>query len=283
VASRWLRVAIGVAVGTVVAGMAYAATGGRRAIPISTAFPEPAVSYGGGRNIVNVTLVDIRAWDTMGEISVLVVAATGLASLVFASSGRLRRGLLRPRPLTPPPGQVWVMAGHTVHAGLRSPILEVVTRLLFHTIVLFSVYLLFSGHNAPGGGFVGGLVVGLALALRYLAGGRHELTVAAPIDAGLVLGAGLFIAVGTGVTAMVLGEAVLQSALLDFHLPLLGHVHFVTSMIFDVGVYLIVIGLVLDILRSLGTEVDRQERVDRADAAALREKEPISERSEAIA
>ncbi len=274
VASRWLRVAIGVAVGTVVAGMAFAATGGRQATPISTGFADPAVSYGGGRNIVNVTLVDIRAWDTMGEISVLVVAATGLASLVFAGSGRLRRGVLRPLPLTPPSGRVWLMAGHTVQAGLRSPLLEVVTRLLFHTIVLFSVYLLFSGHNAPGGGFAGGLVVGLALVLRYLAGGRHELTVAAPVDAGLVLGAGLFIAVGTGVTAMVLGGEVLQSALLDVHLPVLGHVHFVTSTIFDVGVYLIVIGLVLDILRSLGAEVDRHEQADRAEATDRREKEP---------
>jgi len=203
---------------------------------------------------------------------VLVVAATGLASLVFASSGRLRRGVLQPPPLTPPRGQVWLMAGHTLQAGLRSPILEVVTRLLFHPIVLFSVYLLFSGHNAPGGGFAGGLVVGLALVLRYLAGGRHELTVAAPVDAGLLLGTGLLIAVGTGVTAMVLGGEVLQSALLDFHLPVLGHIHFVTSTIFDVGVYLIVIGLVLDILRSLGTEVDRQEQVERAEAA--REAEP---------
>jgi multicomponent Na+:H+ antiporter subunit A len=266
VASRWVRVAIGVAVGTVVAGMAYVATASRQATPISTAFPDPAVSYGGGRNVVNVTLVDIRAWDTMGEISVLVVAATGLASLVFASSGRLRRGVLRPPPLTPPRGQVWLMAGHTLQAGLRSPILEVVTRLLFHPIVLFSVYLLFSGHNAPGGGFAGGLVVGLALVLRYLAGGRHELTVAAPVDAGLLLGTGLLIAVGTGVTAMVLGGEVLQSALLDFHLPVLGHIHFVTSTIFDIGVYLIVIGLVLDILRSLGAEVDRQELVERAEA-----------------
>jgi multicomponent Na+:H+ antiporter subunit A len=274
VASRWVRVAIGVAVGTVVAGMAYAAAGSRQATPISTAFPDPAVSYGGGRNVVNVILVDIRAWDTMGEISVLVVAATGLASLVFASSGRLRRGRLRPPPLAPPRGQVWLMAGHTLQAGMRSPILEVVTRLLFHTIVLFSVYLLFSGHNAPGGGFAGGLVVGLALVLRYLAGGRHELTVAAPVDAGLVLGTGLLVAVGTGVTAMVLGGEVLQSALLDFHLPVLGHVHFVTSMIFDVGVYLIVVGLVLDILRSLGTEVDRQEQVERTEAA-VREEEPV--------
>jgi multicomponent Na+:H+ antiporter subunit A len=215
---------------------------------------------------VNVTLVDIRAWDTMGEISVLLVAATGVASLIFGGSRHKRAGVRGAPPPTPPRGQVWLMAGHTLDAGLRSPILEVITRLVFHTIVLFSVYLLFAGHNAPGGGFAGGLAVGLALVLRYLAGGRHELDVAAPVDAGVVMGAGLFIALGTGVTAMVLGGQVLQSALLDFHVPVLGHVHFVTSTFFDVGVYLVVIGVVLNILRSIGSEIDRHEQAERAEA-----------------
>jgi multicomponent Na+:H+ antiporter subunit A len=224
---------------------------------------------------VNVTLVDIRAWDTMGEISVLLVAATGVASLVFGGSPRLLRGGRRPPLPTPPRGQVWLMAGHTLDAGLRSPILEVITRLLFHIVVLFSIYLLFAGHNAPGGGFAAGLVVGLALVLRYLAGGRHELAVAAPVDAGVVMGAGLFIALGTGVTALLLGGEVLQSALLDFHLPLIGHVHFATSTFFDVGVCLVVIGAVLNILRSLGVEVDRQEQTQRAEADARRKEERV--------
>ncbi|MEU4426470.1 Na+/H+ antiporter subunit A [Actinoplanes sp. NPDC024001] len=276
VASRRLRVAIGIAAGAVVSGLAYVATAGRQAIPVSTGFPEPAVSYGGGRNVVNVTLVDIRAWDTMGEISVLLVAAIGVAALVFGGSRRLLHSRRRPGPFpAPPQGQVWLMAGHTVDAGLRSPILEVVTRLLFHTIVLFSIYLLFAGHNAPGGGFAGGLVVGLALVLRYLAGGRHELDVAAPVDAGVVMGTGLFIALGTGLTALLAGGEVLQSALLDWRLPVLGHVHFVTSMVFDVGVYLVVIGVVLNILRSLGAEVDRHEQIERAEAQARREEELV--------
>jgi multicomponent Na+:H+ antiporter subunit A len=80
---RYVRMAIGAAVAVVVAGTMLVAAGARTAPPVSAAFPEEAVSYGGGRNIVNVTLVDIRAWDTMGEISVLVAAATGVASLVF--------------------------------------------------------------------------------------------------------------------------------------------------------------------------------------------------------
>ncbi|GIF01049.1 Na+/H+ antiporter subunit A [Paractinoplanes rishiriensis] len=275
VSGRWLRVAIGLAVGTVVSTLAYVATAGRQATAISTAFPGPAVSYGGGRNVVNVTLVDIRAWDTMGEISVLLVAAVGVASLVFGGSRRLLHGSRRAPLPDPPRGQVWLMAGHTLDAGLRSPILEVVTRLIFHTIVLFSIYLLFAGHNAPGGGFAGGLVVGLALVLRYLAGGRHELNAAAPVDAGVVMGAGLFLALGTGLGALIGGGEMLQSTILDWHLPVLGEVHFVTSMIFDVGVYLVVIGVLLSILRSLGAEVDRHEQTERAEAATQRKDELV--------
>ncbi|RKR90870.1 multisubunit sodium/proton antiporter MrpA subunit /multisubunit sodium/proton antiporter MrpB subunit [Micromonospora pisi] len=279
--SRWLRVAIGTAVGLVMTGLALAAAGGRQAVPISVDFAELAVSYGHGRNIVNVTLVDIRAWDTMGEIAVLVVAATGVASLIFQ---RPRAG---PGPRRPNVGRrahsrsdrrrerVWLRAGPTLRDRRRSIVFEVVTRLIFHTIVLFSLYLVFSGHNAPGGGFSGGLVAGLALAVRYFAGGRYELDEAAPVDAGLVLGAGLFVSVGAGVLALLLGVDVLQSAVVDLVLPVVGEVHLVTSLFFDLGVYLIVVGLVLDVLRSLGAEVDRQIE---AGIGPETELEPLRER-----
>jgi multicomponent Na+:H+ antiporter subunit A len=258
--TRRLRGAIAVAVGIVTAGMAYAAVSGRQAVPISTAFPELAVSFGGGTNIVNVALVDIRAWDTMGEISVLVVAATGVASLIFRRTGALeRRSAEQGRARTPVGGTAgWLAAGDTSEARRQSIILQVVTRLMFHTVLLFSIYLLFTGHNTIGGGFAGGLVAGLALTVRYLAGGRHELNAAAPVDAGLLLGTGLLIAVGSGAVAMMFGGEVLQSALLDVHLPLLGDLHFATSVFFDIGVYLVVVAVVLEILRSLGAELDRQ-------------------------
>ncbi|WBB77799.1 Na+/H+ antiporter subunit A [Micromonospora sp. WMMD882] len=265
-ASRRGRIALGVAVGAVTAGLAYVAAGGRLAEPVSVGFPDEAVSYGGGKNIVNVTLVDIRAWDTMGEVAVLVVAATGVASLIFRRARDLDRRSGIPGAANVPSRPTWLTTGATTRR--QSVILQVVTRLLFHAILIFSIYLLFSGHNAPGGGFAAGLVAGLALTVRYLAGGRTELNSAAPVDAGVVLGAGLFVAVGTGVAAMPLGGEFLQSAVLDFHLPLLGHLHFVTSVFFDVGVYLIVVGLVLDILRSLGAEMDRQHEAERAAAPA---------------
>ncbi|MCW3813391.1 Na+/H+ antiporter subunit A [Micromonospora sp. DR5-3] len=256
--SRWVRRGIGAAAGLVMAGLALAAAGARRAPSISLAFPHLAVTEGHGRNVVNVTLVDIRAWDTMGEISVLVVTATGVASLIFERS-RTGPRPRRPRPSAPRRDRrtVWLRGGATLHERRRSIVFEVVTRLIFHTVVLFSLFLLFSGHNAPGGGFAGGLVASLALALRYLAGGRYELAEAAPIGAGTVLGAGLAVSVGGGVLSLLVTGAVLHSVKVNLWLPVVGHCHLVTSLFFDIGVYLIVVGLVLDILRSLGAEVDR--------------------------
>ncbi|WP_348525588.1 MnhB domain-containing protein [Litorihabitans aurantiacus] len=148
-------------------------------------------------------------------------------------------------------------------------ILEIATRLLFHTMVVFSVFLLFSGHNAPGGGFAGGLVAGVALVLRYLAGGRYELGEAAPVNAGALLGSGLFLSAGAGVVPMFFGGTVLQSAVLEFDGGPLGTVKFVTTLFFDIGVYLVVIGLVLDVLRTLGAEIDRQGEADGAQAREI--------------
>ncbi|MDI5938979.1 MnhB domain-containing protein, partial [Micromonospora sp. DH15] len=259
--SRWARRAVGAAVGVVLAGRGVVAVGARTAPSVSRAFPDLAVSEGHGRNVVNVTLVDIRAWDTMGEISVLVVTATGVASLIFQRSRTGPRPRRPRRPERPaqrgPQRPVWLRGGPTLAERRRSIVFEVVTRLLFHTIVLFSLFLLFSGHNAPGGGFAGGLVASLALAVRYLAGGRYELAEAAPVGAGTVLGAGLAVSVGTGAFALLASGSVLQSAKIDLWLPGVGDFYVVTSLFFDIGVYLIVVGLVLDILRSLGAEVDR--------------------------
>jgi multicomponent Na+:H+ antiporter subunit A len=113
--------------------------------------------------------------------------------------------------------------------------------------------------RTPGGGFAGGMLAGLALVARYLAGGRYELGEAAPVDPGLLLGSGLLLAGGTGVAGLTLGAQVLQTAIVEVTVPVLGDVKLVTSLFFDMGVYLIVVGLVLDVLRSLGAELDRQE------------------------
>jgi multicomponent Na+:H+ antiporter subunit A len=298
---RIVRAVIGIAVGALMATVAVVAMGSRTADPISLRFPELAYEGGHGRNVVNVLLVDIRGWDTLGEMSVLVVAATGVASLVFlsrrsSSMPRLGPETERPRWFAPrtklseapaeatassgstPDGAApsqensnqrtpWLLAGRTLAPENRSIILEVVVRLLFHSAIVVSVYLLFAGHNLPGGGFAGGLVAGLAFVARYLAAGRFELGEAAPIDAGKLLGFGVLFAGGTALVPLFFGVDALTSTWFEAELPLLGHIEFVTSTLFDIGVYLVVVGLALDILRSLGAEIDRQQEEDHDDEA----------------
>ena len=265
---RYWRMTLGALVAAAVTGFMLVSTGARTDTPVSAAYPEEAVAFGGGANIVNVTLVDIRAWDTMGEIAVLIAAATGVASLVFIRGRTTSVARLRSTPApvpeggSPPSRPVWLPGGRMLAPDRRSIIFEVVTRLVFHTIIVFSVFLLFSGHNNPGGGFAAGLVTGLALTVRYLAGGRYELDEAAPVDAGLLMGLGLFVATGSGLAPLAFGGAVLQSAVVDLSLPVLGEVHLVTSVFFDVGVYLVVVGLLLDLLRSFGSGIDRHIKAE---------------------
>jgi multicomponent Na+:H+ antiporter subunit A len=271
---RYLRMALGAAVGVTVGLVMLVTTGSRTAEPVSAPYPEEAVEFGGGHNIVNVILVDIRAWDTLGEISVLVAAATGVASLLFLDTrmAGIRRVYDIPYPAaveklpTGPGRRVWLPGPRTLPPDRRSIIFEVITRLLFPVLVVFGIYLLLAGHNLPGGGFAAGMVTGLALMVRYLAGGRYELDEAAPIDAGILMGTGLFVAAVSGLAPLAFGGAVLQSAKVDLVVPLLGEVHFVTSTFFDIGVYLVVVGLVLDLLRALGSRIDRQILREERDA-----------------
>lgn len=284
VASRWIRGTLAVLVGLTMSLLALIIPGTRIHEPVSQVFFAEGYAFGWGRNIVNVTLVDIRAWDTMGEIAVLLVAATGVASLVFVRNrpGRVER--LRDRDpdvvpewsTGPDPGralrrlanpgtsvrgarnQDWLRAGATIAPYRRSVIFEVVTRMVFHTMLVLALWLLFAGHNGPGGGFIAGMVAGIALTVRYLAGGRYELGEALPIQPGTLLGFGLFLATGTGIAPMFFGGQVLQSYIVDLDLGILGEIHVISTLPFDVGVFLVVVGLVLDILRSLGAEVDRQ-------------------------
>ncbi|APX02280.1 Na+/H+ antiporter subunit A [Arthrobacter sp. QXT-31] len=292
---RVVRVIIGLSFGATMVFAAIHAMGARIATPVSLEFPKLAYEGGGGLNIVNVTLVDIRAWDTFGEISVLALAATGVASLIFVrgrqdrlrtasavaegtvgrrhgvdKSSRDGAALALRRKFAGPTGDPWLVAGRTLAPERRSIIFEVVTRLVFHSMIIFSLYLLLAGHNLPGGGFAGGLMAGLALTLRYLAGGRFELHEATPINAGTLLGIGLATAALSGAAPVLLGGQVFQSAIIEFWLPVFGDIKFVTSTIFDTGVYIVVVGLVLDVLRSLGAEIDEhfEERPLQADGQA---------------
>ncbi|AZG46201.1 Na(+)/H(+) antiporter subunit A [Gordonia insulae] len=267
-----LRALIGLAFGASLVLIGLFAAAARSEQPLHVDIPEAAYKFGHGANAVNVLLVDIRAWDTLGEISVLIVAATGVASMVFrnrrfgaaprvADAARLQAGLNGDTtdddddPI-PPDRTRWLLGSDFRDPRHRSMVLEATTRLIFPTMVVLSVYFFYAGHNAPGGGFAGGLTMGLALVLRYLAGGRYELGEALPIEPGRILGAGLAISAGTAVTSLLLGAPALSSAVFEVTLPVLGDVKMVTALFFDLGIYLIVVGLVLDVLRSLGARLD---------------------------
>ncbi len=268
---------------TVVSLIGLAASGARVATPVSEAFYEAAYTFGYGYNIVNVTLVDIRAWDTLGEISVLVVAATGVASLIFI---RRRYSELPTRPS---------VEADTSTAGRMTWL-----RGRGDAVTVASLDHLRGGHPAalpgddrglavsadrrpqrPGGGFAGGLVAGMALIIRYLAGGSRELDEAAPVDAGRVLGAGLLLAGLSALAPVLVGGRIVQSlrprastsAVPGQLLTPLGPAHaagrrshLVTSVFFDIGVYLVVIGVMLDLARSLGSGIDQHEAEDRTPA-----------------
>jgi multicomponent Na+:H+ antiporter subunit A len=117
-----------------------------------------------------------------------------------------------------------------------------------------SLYLLFAGHNQPGGGFAGGIVAGAAVALRYVAGGIDDVRSLSRARPWTVLGAGLLLAALTATVPLLFGGAVLESALVEGDLPLLGHVKVGSALAFDVGVYLVVLGLVLMVFESFGDD-----------------------------
>ena len=258
--SKARRAGLAVLVGATVATLGAFATAARSSDPIWHRIPSAAYQLGGGKNAVNVLLVDMRAWDTLGEISVLVVAATGVASLMFRSRrfGTLPRVADAPGYTPDPERSYWLPAAGLVAPRHRSMVLAMTTRLVFPTMMMLSSYFFFAGHNAPGGGFAGGLTAGLALVLRYLAGGRYELAEALPVDAGHLLGTGLALSAGTAAGSLLLGAPPLTSSIVEVTLPVVGHVKLVTALVFDLGVYLIVVGLVLDVLRSLGARLDTE-------------------------
>jgi multicomponent Na+:H+ antiporter subunit A len=273
--NRLPRAVLAIAVGVSVAVFGAFAMAARTGQVVADLLPEAAYLRGYGANTVNVILVDIRAWDTLGEISVLLVAATGVASMVF----RTRRFGRAPRtadadaylkdqgaatPYSPAIGSTtWLRGSDYYDPNQRSLVLEVASRVIFPLIMVVSVYFLFAGHNNPGGGFAGGLAAGLALALRYLAGGRYELGETLPLDSGKILGVGLSLVGGTALASLFVGAPALSSAAITFTLPVLGQAKLVTSLFFDVGVYLVVVGMVLDVLRSLGARLDQVQELQR--------------------
>ena len=231
-ARDWL---VSLGVGATVVGLLVAANAG-------SLFPSAVTPYylahshelAGGRNVVNVIVVDFRGYDTMGEITVFAVAALAVFAMV-------RMGQ-RPKRANPADAPASVFP---------SPILRSIARLSLHLMLLFSMYLLFRGHNSPGGGFIAGVLTAVAVILQMVAFDIESFRQEIPWNPLVLVTAGLALSAFTGLGALAFGRPFLTSTFAHTVLPLLGYVELATAALFDVGVYLVVVGTALGVIRTI--------------------------------
>ncbi|GAB2733622.1 hypothetical protein GCM10027174_02920 [Salinifilum aidingensis] len=159
------------------------------------------------------------------------------------------------------PTERWLLTGFPRDSRERTVLLELAARTVFPTVLVLSLYLLFAGHYRVGGGFSGGLVAGQAFVLRYLAGGRMDGSAVVPLRPPVLIGCGITLTVLTALLPLVVGDPVLTGEIVKLNVPLLGELKLMSSVVLDVGVYLLIVGVVLDLLRTLGSAIE-------ADAAA---------------
>ena len=195
---------------------------------------------GGGTNVVNVILVDFRGYDTYGEIIVLGIA--GL--IIFAVMEALLGG--------PAARKLRNMDFSRDRSRDRHPLMMVIaTRVMMPIAVMVGIYIFLRGHNQPGGGFVAGLVISIALLMQYMASGFAWAQKRQRIEYHSMIGWGVVIAGLTGAGAWLAGKPFLTSGYDYFHFPPIEEFELATAMLFDVGVLLTVLGAVMLMLYSL--------------------------------
>ncbi|WP_185268160.1 monovalent cation/H+ antiporter subunit A [Halopseudomonas xiamenensis] len=210
-------------------------------------FLANSLSGGGGSNVVNVILVDFRGFDTMGEITVLAIAAAAIFALLD--------GLRLRRPTGDTLGRPW--------AEDRRPFLLVkLSRLILPLALMVSVFIFLRGHNLPGGGFIAGLITAVALILQYVASGNAWTDQRWSLNYQWLAAGGVIIAGLTGLGAWAFGYPFLTSAFGHIGIALVGEVELATAMLFDLGVYLTVVGAMLLILSNLGRLSPRTREVN---------------------
>mgnify|MGYP005837563459 CR=1 FL=1 len=200
-------------------------------------FLDKSLPEGGGRNVVNVILVDFRGFDTLGEITVLALAGLGIYAML--------ERIYLPGPDRDAEGRPW-------NWDMHPAIMASLTRLLLPLALLTSVFILLRGHNLPGGGFIAGLVTAVALIMQYLANGVAWTHARLPANFHPIIGWGLGIALATGLASWVFDHPFLTSTFGHLHWPLVGEFELASAMAFDLGVYLVVVGATLLILVYLG-------------------------------
>ena len=207
---------------------------------ISWFFMQQAIPLGGGTNVVNVILVDFRGFDTFGEITVLGIAAIGALCLMDgmrAHGTTTTQGLsyrFNPSPLMFRITSSWILA----------------------LALVVSLYIFLRGHNLPGGGFIAGLITSLALVIQYIALGQDQAERLLKAKSGRLyeiwIGVGLVIAGLSGIGAWLWGRPFLTSAHIYVSPPILGEMHLASAAIFDLGVYITVVGATMLMISVLG-------------------------------
>jgi len=248
---RWRDAGIATAIGAGITAFTYAIIS-RPFASISGYFLDHSVPGGGGTNVVNVILVDFRGYDTFGEITVLALAGLGIFAML--------KGLSLPASRRDPFGRVWSGDPHPL-------MLRTFTQLILPLSLLFGVYVFLRGHNEPGGGFIAGLIVASALVAQYMANGIEAAEKKLPLPAHGIVGAGLLVALGTGLVSMVFGVPFLTSAFTHLDLPLIGEIEIASAIAFDLGVFLVVVGSTVLILLTLGRLTD--QAVEHPDYASI--------------
>jgi len=203
---------------------------------------------GGGTNVVNVILVDFRGFDTFGEIIVLGIAALTIYALLDSSlKGAAARRLAAMR--------------QGIEAADAHPLMfVVVARLLLPLALTVGVFIFLRGHNQPGGGFIAGLVVAIALLMQAMASGYQWTAERVHLNAHTMLGLGVLIAGLTGIGAVLLGRPFLTSTFGYFRLPIIGEFELASAMAFDIGVFFTVVGTVVLSLAQIARVEARAQR-----------------------
>lgn len=241
--------AIAIAGGLLVGGIAWAMLTRDPGPSIAAFHLANAKSGGGGTNVVNVILVDFRAYDTLGEIIVLGIAGLGIYALLDTAAKGAAGARLR----------AW--RADMPHSPERHPMMLVAaSRIILPLALSVAIYLFLRGHNQPGGGFIAALVVAVAFLVQYLAAGFDWSDARKPFGEHRLIGWGVLLAMATGLGAMALGAPFLTSWFDYFKLPLIGKFELASAMLFDAGVFLTVLGAVMLALQELSHIAQRAAR-----------------------
>ncbi|MCG5074174.1 monovalent cation/H+ antiporter subunit A [Paraburkholderia tagetis] len=247
--ARMRNGALALAGGALLGSVAYQVMTRPPAQGIAPYFLANALPGSGGHNVVNVILVDFRGFDTMVEVSVLVVAGLAVKALL--------RGLRLKAPDTGPGGLPWSSQSHPL-------LLAILARLMLPLTALVAVFVFLRGHNLPGGGFIASLIVSIALLLQYVASGVLWAESRMRVNYRALAGLGILVAATTGLGSLAFGHAFLTSAFGHLRLPLIGEIELSTAMLFDLGVLGAVVGTTLTIVSHLGVRDKDMQSVEKS-------------------